>query len=463
MNRVVIIILLFMAGSSFAGQSHLQDYISAALQNNLALQQKDFELEQNLAALDEARGMFLPSLSLNARYSRAGGGREIIFPVGDLLNPAYSSINQILTGMGQPAQPFPVLANEKIPFLREEEHDTKISLVQPLFNAAIYYNYRIRDELAQLKQFERDAFARQLVADIKTAWYSVRKTRAVVELLTATAELLDENLRVSEKLVANGQATKDVLYRAQAEKSALQRQQAEAVKNVRMAGAYLNFLCNFPLDSTVAADGMSVEPAQLITREDALNTARNQREEFRQLAAALSVAGNSVSLASTSLLPSLVLAADYGFQGESYSFTDKDDYWMASLVLNWNLFNGFRDRAKTEQARWEERRFRLELQELDRQIALQVTDAWYQMDVMEKELLAAREQVRAEAELFKIIEKRYREGMAAHIEYVDARNRLTSGRMAEIIAETNYQTAVAVLERTTASWPLSAVYDATEN
>lgn len=37
------------------------------------------------------RGMFLPSVSIEARYSRAGGGKIIEFPVGDLMNPVYGT------------------------------------------------------------------------------------------------------------------------------------------------------------------------------------------------------------------------------------------------------------------------------------------------------------------------------------------------------------------------------------
>src|ERR1700736_5643949 len=50
---------------------------------------------ERLAALDQARALYLPTLDLNARYTRANGGRTIGIPVGDLLNPVYASLNQI--------------------------------------------------------------------------------------------------------------------------------------------------------------------------------------------------------------------------------------------------------------------------------------------------------------------------------------------------------------------------------
>jgi len=39
-------------------------------------------------------------------------------------------------------------------------------------------------------------------------------------------------------------------------------------------------------------------------------------------------------------------AVDYGFQGPDFAFRSSQDYWVASLVVSWNLFNGGRDAAR---------------------------------------------------------------------------------------------------------------------
>jgi len=62
-----------------------------ALAANLELDGADAGVAQRLAALDQARALYLPSLDFSARYTRANGGRTIQFPVGDLLNPVYAT------------------------------------------------------------------------------------------------------------------------------------------------------------------------------------------------------------------------------------------------------------------------------------------------------------------------------------------------------------------------------------
>src|SRR5580698_4811193 len=57
--------------------------VADALQANLELDGASAGVAERLAALDQARARYLPSLDFSARYSRANGGRAIDFPVGD--------------------------------------------------------------------------------------------------------------------------------------------------------------------------------------------------------------------------------------------------------------------------------------------------------------------------------------------------------------------------------------------
>ena len=81
--------LLFFNVDGNAQNTTLQAYIKDGLENNLALQQKKDDYSKSIEVLREANGMFFPSVSLNARYTTAQGGRVIEFPVGDLLNGVY--------------------------------------------------------------------------------------------------------------------------------------------------------------------------------------------------------------------------------------------------------------------------------------------------------------------------------------------------------------------------------------
>jgi hypothetical protein len=93
--KLRLIITLILLSSQLNAQKVLDDYISYGLGNNLALQQKQSGYRKSIEALKEAKGLFYPRISFEARYTISEGGRTIDFPVGDLLNPVYMTLNSL--------------------------------------------------------------------------------------------------------------------------------------------------------------------------------------------------------------------------------------------------------------------------------------------------------------------------------------------------------------------------------
>lgn len=70
--------------------------------------------------------------------------------MGDLLNPVYATLNQ-LTGTSS----FPQIANVNEQFLPNNFHETKLRVIQPLFNPEIYFNYKAQKELTTVQQAQK--------------------------------------------------------------------------------------------------------------------------------------------------------------------------------------------------------------------------------------------------------------------------------------------------------------------
>lgn len=313
----------------------------------------------SLAALKEAKGLFFPSIGIESRYTRAGGGRMIEIPIGDLMNPLGEKLNKLLALVGQPPS-FPTnMENEIVPFLREEEHETKIRVMQPVFHPALFYNMKLRKNIKDFQETEQNIYTRHLVCDIKIGYFNYLKTVQVVRLYEKTRKLLEENVRVSERLFENEKVTRAAVYRASAELYGLELKQEEAQKHLSLSRAYFNFLLNRPLDQLIEILSLdSLPPYSLMTLDEAQSEALQKRDEFRQLEEGIQAIQNKINLSKTNFLPGVSLVADYGYQGEEYRFSNEDDYWMASLILHWNLFNGFQDKSKVIQSKMEKKESR---------------------------------------------------------------------------------------------------------
>jgi outer membrane protein TolC len=421
----------------------LDSYVREGLAGNLALQQQNFSYEKSEQALRQARGLFLPSLTLSARSSHLGGD---VLNLGTLINPVYSTLNQLLQ-----AQAFPAHIDLRLP----QQHETKATLLQPLFHPEILHNYRIHARLRDAEAAYRQAFKRQLVADIKTAYFDYAKAVHVVELYRKTLPLLEENLRVNERLKENQKVTADAVYRARAELSELKQKLAEAGQQRDAAAQYFNFLLNRASGTPIqliSDSALAVEMARF--REATQNVAKIRREEFQQLRAGIGAAEAAVKVHTASFLPNLSLAVDYGFQGNKHDFGADRDYLVVSLIAQWNLFNGFQDAARSQQASLEVSRLRTQLAELENRIALQVRVALKDAAVAKAAIATANDRLASAQKSFELVAKKYEQGAAAQVGYIDARTAFTNAGINQILTTYDYYIKCAQLELAAGLYPI---------
>ena len=462
---VVLLGFSFQAPQSIQAQeSPLDEYIAAGLENNLALQQHSIDLERSFRALDEARGMFMPEVSLQARYSRASGGRQISFPVGDLLNPVYGTLNDMLIERGQPAQ-FPQLDNVEIAFLRDREQETKVRIIQPLFQPAILHNYRLQQHLASSQEAAVEAYKQVLIRDIKTAYYNYLKANRGVDIYNAARDLVDENLRVNESLVQHAKVTQDAVYRARSEMLAVAQLQNEAKKDRDLAQSYFNFLLNQSFETPIEKIDdrvllASTEPAaRLLPASQETTTqpyealeelALGKRHELKQLESAIAATQSAVAVSKSAFLPGVSFAFDLGMQGTSYGLTGDRSFYMASIVLDWKLFSGFQNRSRLQRAQLETQKLRTQHDELQRQIQLQVQEAYDNVEVAFESLATAEERLRSSREGYRLVSRKYEEGMTNQVSFLDARSTLTEAEMNLNITRYDLLIRMAELEYATA-------------
>lgn len=448
-SLVLILVFCFAAGRVGGQEGSLEDYIRAGLENNLALRQKEVNYQKSLQVLKQARSLFYPDISINLRYSAARGGRLIEFPVGTMLNPVYQSLNFLL---GQ--EQFPDIENMEFAFYRPTEHETKVSLVQPIIDPKIYYNTRIRRELSQAMNMDAVAYQRQLVADIKTSYFNYLKTLRLLELVDETRDLLEENLRVNERLYQNDMVTIDNVHRSRAELSKLDQQAAMARKNNQVAAAYFNFLLNRSFESPITADADYDSVPILPGLVNLTSLAVGNREELKMLRSYSKVADVHLSMNRMDRIPSLYAAVDYGFQGRHYEFNHRQDYVFASLVLHWDIFHGFEKKSKIGEAKIE-REFRAaQIEETERQIYLQALEAYYDLLASAESIRASEQELESARNAYRVVDRKFREGQASLIEFIDARTGMTRAWENHIISRYDYHIKYAGLERAACLYPL---------
>src|SRR5690606_21944170 len=138
-----------------------------------------------------------------------------------------------------------------------------------------------------------------------------------VEIVAASAALLQENLRVHQSLHENGKITEDLVLRARAELLAVERQKSEMEDLTRQTQSYFNFLLNRELTSAIEP---SAPPTTSSERDEALErlwtVALERRPEVAQLKELRAASEEQTRIARQRKWPTLSLGIDAGTQGE---------------------------------------------------------------------------------------------------------------------------------------------------
>lgn len=423
-----------------AQNSYLDSYIREGLESNKGLKQKQLDYASDLSALKEAKGMFFPDISMNARYTVARGGRTIEFPVGDMLNPVYSTLNMLTA-----SEAFPQIENQEFAFYRPTEHETKLSLVQPIFNSDIVQNYRIKKQYAEISRIDVERYQRELIKEVTKAYYEYKKAHNLLALADTSLSLVKENLRVSQKLFENDRVTKDAVYRSESELSKVEVQRAQANNFVEASRAYFNFLLNRSLTEPVELIPESPVPP-LVPLEDATRLALQNRNELQQIEGYKRLNQHVTSLQKGKNIPGVFGVVDYGFQGEQYRFTSEDDFMLASLVMKWNLFQGNVNRQKVHQSRIESEKLEELYMQTEQQISLEVINNFYGLQAAYESVESAGKQTSSAIRAYELINRKYLEGQTSLLELIDARTNVTSAAANSIVATSEYYSRLADFE-----------------
>lgn len=431
-HPLLFIITSICFSNVYAQQSDiLESYVQAGIGSNLTLKQQDADLRKAQESIRQAKSLFLPRLTFEANYTVAAGGRKIDFPIGDLLNPVYSTLNQIT----QTSQ-FPTLENQQIQFLPNNFHETKVSFAFPLYNSDLRYNRDIQQQLFQSKAAQKAAYEHELRYQITETYLQFLQAAEGEKIWLNTKTVLQELRRFNESLVKNNVATRDVTATADYELSKADLEIIKLRKAQKDAKAYINFLINRDLNSEIKTDTLLLRATVPVYDPTALIAqSMEKRSEFTALRAGMQAAETDVRRNdANSKIPDFYIGGSLGFQGYGYKFNKEQAYALAQIGLTYDLFDGGQRKSKTQEARIESEKIHTQYQQVQQQVALQITMAWNDLESARNAHATTQVGLRAAEETFRIVQNKYRASQVLLIEFLEAQNRVTVARLQNVLA-----------------------------
>ena len=379
-------------------------------------------------------------MDFGANYTLAEGGRTIAFPVGDLLNPVYATLNKLTA-----SSKFPQIDNVSEQLLPDNFYDTRFRTTLPILNTDIKYQNQIRKEQVNWNSYQVEIYRATLIQDIRVAYFSFCAAHSSIEVLKNTLQLVTQNLKDTRSLVESGKGLPASVLRAESELEQVKSMLLEAENKTVNAAQYLNFLVNRPLEQSVPFEAIPLDLSQLdlLLTEDI----QEQNPELRAMKSMESIQQTLLKSGKNYWVPKISTYADLGSQGFDWSFDSQSRYLMGGLSLSVPVFQGGRNQNQIQRnvlgLQAVQRQKELVNQKLNLGLQVQrneVKTLLASLQSSEKKLLSA-------TAYLNLVDRGFKEGSQSLLEYIDARNQYTQAALQKNISSYKLQMALAQLER----------------
>ncbi len=373
----------------------------------------------------EAAMAFRPNVGVGGTYTLAGGGRAIGLPVGDLLNPVYSTLNQLTQ-----SQSFPQIDNVEENFLPNNFYDARLRVRQPIFDPTLKLQRRLAEAGSAAAVAAIEVSEDELDHRVRQAYFNVLQAREAVAILADADTLVAEALRTTQSLIRNGAGLPLARERILAERAQVEAQMAGARAQAANAVALLEYLTGVTTTRLEASDSLRALPrvrAELVERA-------GERPELDQLRAAIQAKGVELAIEDKFRAPRLGVQVDGGSQAFDFGL---QPYVLAGVTLDIPLYDGGRVKQRQARLRAERDATQARLEGARRGFALAVEVALNDLTAAEATLAAYEPAISAAERTLHDAQILYRNGSSSYLELLDARTQVTRVRLEHNLARYN--------------------------
>jgi outer membrane protein TolC len=400
----------------------LDDALRYADRNAFAIRLQQAAVEKQRQAVKQALGTIGPTLGLNGTYTRFDQETTASFGPGQ---PSFViSPIETRTATATASLPIDITGN-----------------LQRLIRASKANLLAQRETLEASRNDTRQA--------VKTAYLAVLRAESQVKVAQEAIASETENVRTTQAQFEHGTAAKlDVLTAktqlSQSQSDLITAQNTELIAKESLNNALARKI-NTPIDvvdpaePTPPSEG-SADALELIAQKNrpealALLKTRDALKEIRRA----TEQGN---------LPSLSLSVAYQENLGVVAFGTRPETTTGVLSLNWPLYDSGQTRARVKEARQDEETARIQYEQLELGISLDVRQAFANLVNARAKLDVANQQVESGREALRLAKLKLDQGEGIYLEVLNAQSSLTQ---AQVAARYDFLQAIADLQHAVGS------------
>ena len=438
MNRNYFLLLLafLVLSSTVNAQDHdvtsisLQEAVDIAVENNLTLKRSQLNQLNNEAALIEARGQRLPSLSASAS-GRFNWGRSIN-PVTNLFEARrIGNIN--------------VSANANVPIFAGNQINNSIQ--QAKVNV-------------EVGRYNVQATQNDITLNVINLFVNVVFAKEQVNVAESQLEMSSNQLARTSSLVAAGSLPMSEKLDMEAQRATSELELINARNNLRLAKLNLSqqLLIPFSEEFDVSVPDLEVEdyPLENVNANEIYTVAAGTMPEIKAAELSIESAEYGVKIAKGAFFPTLGLGGnlfsnyvDQAAFGSPESFnTQISNNLSQALGLNLSvpIFSNFRNKASLQRARVQRSLSEVQSLEVKNQLRQDIETSYTNAYAARQSYQASLTRVASLEEAFRMAQQRFDVGALNSVDFQVAQNNLFGAQADLLNAKYEYIFRVKVLD-----------------
>jgi len=409
----------------------LADAVHLALAHNQSIAAASAAIHSTEADIREARSGWLPKLNYSESFNRSD-------------NPVFV-FSSLLTQHQFTADNFQLGPLNRPDFLNNFQS-------QLTADETVYDGGRTRAAVRsarlahQMSGEESRQTHMQVIAGAARAYYGVLLAEANLAAAEQALRSGDADLHEAETVRTAGMSTDVDVLSIRVHRAQVEEQRITRAADLDVARAALNDALGLPLDTPHRLTSQ-LEPAKApdLQLDDFERAAAAERPDAREVKLAAGLAQSQIGAAHSALLPQVDVRA--AFEADRQRFIDRGGAnWLAGVSLQWNLFNGFGDKARIESATQGLRRAEALQERAGSGIRLDVRRAYADWRAAQQRIGVAQAAVTEAEESLRITQNRYAAGLSNVTDLLRTETAVLETRTRHLAAVHDQRIAAVALE-----------------
>lgn len=434
---ILYVVGFFMLSTTFvvaqkSMEMSLEECIKYGLENNKGIKIAAEKVKSARLKKEEVNTTGLPSLSLQAGYTRLSE-----------VDPFT-----ITVPMGGTSQSFTVSPSVL------NSYSTKLTLTQPVFTGfKIDLSKDLSDQSITASMFDLEAEKSKLRYSISNAYWSLYKViegKKVIEEYIKTIEL---HLKDLNNFLTQGLITKNEVLKLDVQLSSAQLQLLETENGIQMAKLNLLNNMNLPMETDISLKPLTtMEEMQDIPSVEVINSqALITRPELKAMAIRIKSRETAVKLTESAWYPDIYLIGNYNYARPNQRIVpSKDQFdgtWDVTLSLQYTLWNWNATSYKTQQAESELSQTSYQYEMMKDGVLIEVKQAYLNYVANKSRISLAEKTVAQAEENYRISYNMFQKGLIRNSDLIDAEVAVFESKIKLVTSISDLKNAEALLNK----------------